>query len=123
MKFKVGDVIKDKDLRDTSSQKLRIRKIAEAGETVEGPWVDDERHRTMLRKAYILARDDGLWTFEHVTYEDEYELVSEDKSINKEELIKCCIENIERGLKASIKQRKEELECLQDTLSNLNKIL
>jgi hypothetical protein len=57
LKFKVGDWVTYIDDHDT----FKIVKIAEAGETVKGPWVGSDVELKLPEKSYILEDEDGKW--------------------------------------------------------------
>jgi hypothetical protein len=70
MKFKVGDIVKDKITSDT----YKIVKIAETGELIEGPWFYGEEFKVPV-KSYILENKEGFWCYNLITNENELELI------------------------------------------------
>ena len=90
MKFEVGDVIQSKV---GPYSKLKIVKIAEKGETVNGPWVNGEGKKRILAEVYILEDEYGIWTWSLLKYEEEYELVKEEDRLISEKKIRKFLQN------------------------------
>ena len=79
MKFKVGDVIE----HIRASGELKVIKIAEGGERVDGPWSSREDYKDMPGESYILevmsGIQEGRWRYTLVKEVDFYELVEKEK--------------------------------------------
>jgi hypothetical protein len=88
MKFKVGDKVRDVGWK---GRILEIVRIATPGEVILGPWNSGHNAYTIPEDytiVYIYENEDGNWCIKTVEQEDEWELVTPEKDLDKEKLIK-----------------------------------
>jgi uncharacterized protein YodC (DUF2158 family) len=108
-KFKVGDTV-----RDQEGDLYKVIKIAEAGETVEGPWFAGYDFVEILEKSYILENAEGTWGYQRFKHDKYLELVTEKELIEhlKQQREEKLVEQL-LGSRETTKRLERELEELR----------
>ena len=114
MKFKVGDIVQPRN----HSERLKVVKIAEGGETVKGPWSSGWKKIEVWgkSKSYIFEDEEGIWSTYPVEYEDNFEYVDH---VDLEDI---ALEELEQDTKKA-KSFNKETENLIQTFFKLLKAL
>jgi hypothetical protein len=105
MKFKVGDKVRYVGLKGSV---FEIVRIATPGEVIVGPWLSGNNGYVIpddYTIVYIYENEFGKWSIKRVELEDQWELVTPEKDLDKEKLIK----SLEMKL-VICKEDKRELE-------------